>query len=236
MIVKRLRHTLAIGTTLLALLGTARAEELKANASIALHSGQVAGTGFTVVDNPVVQGSLDITKNPLALGAWFDYDLKRENVNEFDFTARVELGDYAGIHTQLYGGYFTFPGLQLPDAQEVGLTLSTTTLPVDISLYGAKIFGDASGKGGYASLTIGKSYPLTDAIRVNASVMAGFNHHYFTESTGISHGSVDLSVPVSLGGFTITPAVKFLKTDPGHRFPGVFKDQIGGGITIGTEF
>ena len=177
MIVKRLRHTLAIGTTLLALLGTARAEELKANASIALHSGQVAGTGFTVVDNPVVQGSLDITKNPLALGAWFDYDLKRENVNEFDFTARVELGDYAGIHTQLYGGYFTFPGLQLPDAQEVGLTLSTTTLPVDISLYGAKIFGDASGKGGYVSATLGKTYPLTDTISARGSATVGYNNH-----------------------------------------------------------
>ncbi len=217
--------------------------KLDVSADISFQNKYVPNQGFTVVDNPVIQSSVTLTpKNVdgLSFNIWNNYNPETDGFTEVDFYASYNRSLTDNLGLGLSAGYLAFrfhDDLEIPDAQELGASLYTRNLPVDISLDVAQILGHNSGKGKSLGFSISKPFQLTDKLALTIGAGTRYNSHYFTNDSGFAIARGNLNFVIDLGkGFNTSLNYTRQFALDGDTFFDSFEDQHKFGVTLSKKF
>lgn len=194
-------------------------------------------SGFTPANNPMFNYRIGIDTSRFSANIFTDYDLKKESTREIDINFNIPLVSTNSIVGGLYVGYFNFPNSSYHDMQEVGVTFSTRNMPLNMSIYVSKLFGEGSGNGFIAKATLDKKLKLSDKTRLALGGRLTFNDHYFTQAAGFSHAELKGAATVKIGQSTELDAFITYQQGLGKRtFGEVFKTHVYGGMSIMRGF
>lgn len=201
------------------------------------HSKYLGSYGFSITETPVVQSDVGFSVGRFNYDMWSNYNTRRQKVDEIDHTLSTSfsLSDHLNLGASVV--YFNSPTSDWGDAIEVGLRLSTKNLPVDVSLFGANIFGKGITPGQALDLKVAKAFPITDRLSVGLEGNVWFNNGYWVapNESGFSHANAKASLNVDLGkGFSTSVYGKVQKGL--ESLGGVFKDNSSYGITVTKSF
>jgi hypothetical protein len=182
-------------------------------------------SGFLVTDNPVLQSSLTL-ESPrylpgFSFNLWTSKDLegRTRDITEVDYRANYSTNVSDNLQGTIAFSAFDFSHGEFADSfntsYEAEVSLSTSNLPLDVTLIANQIFGKGSGDGRLYQTSIGKTLDLTELLGLenvlgdnglsvsgNASVF--FNDNYFTQGSGFSHIEGSIGINADLGdGFNI---------------------------------
>ncbi len=161
--------------------------------------------GFAYSEKPVIQSVASKTGRNFTLSAFINFDLGKKKLNELDLTADFTVplaNDLAAScgYTRIY-----FPNTDLGKTQEIYTAVSSKT-------HSLKIYHDfGKGKGSCGELSVGSDIG-TGRYNFSASVLLGYNDHYFRENSGFSHTEIRLFRQFKLSERSLlTPFIGFSK-------------------------
>lgn len=193
-------------------------------------------SGFTPADNPMFNYRMGINTGKFSANIFTDYDLKKESSREIDLNFNIPLFSSKHLGGDLYAGYFNFPNSELHDMQEIGLTLSSKNLPVNASVYTAKISGKGSGNGFIVKTTLGKGINFSDKIKAVLEGRLTYNDGYFTKTSGFSHGYLKGATTIKIGQSTELDAFITYQKGLDKAFGEAFKTHVYGGVSLKRKF
>jgi uncharacterized protein (TIGR02001 family) len=171
-------------------------------------------SGFVVNDNPVVQSDVTLSTSEIPGGyanIWGNFDTETGKFSEVDFTlGRADsINDKLNYDISASHYDFGFGDLGFGNAQNIGVTLSTANLPVDLEIGADQIFGDGSGHGRQYTFSVSKGFDVTEAletllggedrVQLSVGVTANYNDHYFTGESGFGVLSGNVGLNSDLG-------------------------------------
>jgi len=188
------------------------------------HSRYMGTFGFTLSDGPVTQNDLGFDIGKVSYNLWTNYDFDKGNgkgLNEIDNSLVATFQTkHLTIQPDFY--WYTFPGVDFPDAFTFGLAVSTRNLPLDLKLYGTKSYG--SSEGSLAQLSIGKSFQLNKRVSFNLNSALTYNNSYFVHGSGFTVVSAGANVNINLGkGYSLNTGIRSQKAL--ESLGGTFKDH-----------
>lgn len=221
--------------TQMLLLQQAKAQDTETSMTLSLRNKSVLQTGFMPSEKPAIQYSANVKNKKWSLNIWADYTINLSQLREINFSMNVPLVKKEKIKLEAYLGYFTFPGMRIPDAQETGLSLTLSQLPIDISLYVGKLYGKNSGNGFAGKLQFSKDIDITDKLTLSGKARFGFNDNYFTNDVGFTHAVLTLGAAYKLNKSTqINLDVNVQRAI--NDFNGIFKNVVYDGLSVTKRF
>ena len=169
--------------------------------------------GFDLNPNnhPALQPSLTYTlgKSGFSVNVWGSFSFKDHHLNETDLTlsytcqATEALSVTAGFTH--YGWYFNTP-FRFSDhtSQELYGSITLTKAPLNPTF---SVYADiTNGSGIYASLGLGQELTLAQGTKLDLSATLGYTRRQWVDASGLSHLTLGVACPLSLGGISLTPS------------------------------
>jgi len=196
----------------------------------------VTETGFTGIENPIIQNTMGFGTKRFDLAAWSCYDPSKSNIPEINVWTDIPIKLSDKLGTKLFAGYFTFPAMELPDMQEVGVKFTPKTPYLDTKVYAGHLFGGGEGSGEYVSTTLSKGFNPHPKVDINLSAKVSWNNNYMTDRKGFSHTAQNASISLNAGkGYIITPHIT-TQQPLEDKFDGTFKTETTSGVTVSKTF
>lgn len=181
-------------------------DPLETDASISVFSKYI-WRGFNLCDNTVIQPSLTVSGEKLALNIWSSFDSGDDNrCAELDYTLShpFKLGT---TEAEASYAYYTFPNVEegSDTSQEVLLNLSWPT-KIPLSFISSYDFDEGDG----LYFELGTEIPISAKTGEGALALAlGYNSHQWREDTGFSHALVTYTHTFEVGKATISPMLGY---------------------------
>ena len=193
-------------------------------------------SGFTPSNNPMFNYRLGVDLGTFSANVFTDYDLKKESSREIDINFNIPLFSNKHLRGDLYAGYFNFPNSKFNDMQEIGVILSSKNLPVNASVYAAKLFGKGSGNGFIVKTTLDKEIEFSKKIKAVLEGRLTYNDGYFTKTSGFSHGYLKAATTIKIGQSTELDAFIAYQKGLDKAFGDAFKTHVYGGLSLKRRF
>ena len=238
-----------IGSTVNAVAGENQVQEKKSlveltGASIGNDyvSQYVTGSGSIFNDSPVVQSSVDFTTNLFGVNVWNNYVVRDHITNERDVEVRVPFStEY--VNLKLAGCYSTFPNTYFGEGFVVTGKVSSTNLPVDLSLAVPNVFWEGYEQGRRFDFGIGKSFEdlFTDGLNLGLNGFVKYNDRWFAlegdKTKDWSHyglsGNVSYSLPENV---SLNVGINYQKPFEGSKFEDKYKETFWNSFGVNWGF
>ncbi|MBI2632079.1 hypothetical protein HYW75_03685 [Candidatus Pacearchaeota archaeon] len=182
--------------------------------------------GFTLSETPVMQPTPYVKYGPFTATGIFNYDTRTTSFNEadafFDITLPLKpLTKKLSLSTGY--NFLTFPNTRFHHTHEIYSAISYDTL----SKPSLRVIRDISqGSGYYTELSIKHDLPISKSISISGNALIAHNHHLNIDSSGLSHATIGLATPFSIGkGFSITPNINYQ-----YSLNRDFQNELWGGV------
>jgi hypothetical protein len=198
------------------------------------HSKYLGIYGFSITETPVIQSDVGFSVGKVNYDFWSNFDIKRNKITEVDntLTTSFNIDKYTITPDAVH---FNSPSGDFGDALELGLRVSRNDLPVNLSLFGANVFGKGIKAGQAFNLRAGKSFKLTERLTANIQTDLWYNNEYWCKGSGFSHVAVNGSLDYNLGnGVNLNAYAKAQKVIDNHG--GTFKDDSAFGVSLTKKF
>ena len=199
------------------------AQEVEVTAEVAALSGYVwRGDAVGEKNNLVIQPEVRLGFSTLTVGAWGSAHIQNRDANKSVDEVNVFAYHTFDLHSfdvNIGGQHYLYPSdSDIEGASEVFVDI-TTDLPLGLGATVYYNFGDW-GYDWYTTLSGGFDVPVSEYVTIDVDISVSgsdYGDGGILEDIGFSDASVSASLPVTIGGLSLSPGIQYTYQDGGDE-------------------